>query len=263
MNTDFRVSVGFQHNIKVRRLKKALGPSGPLCLVFLWGYAAQHCPEGRFELIDREELEAVAGWQGRTGKLVDTLLDLKFLVENEGVLEIHQWAEHNGYASSARIRSERARAAARKRHDTQADAEADAEADAPSPSPNPSPKPNPSPTHKAAKRKKKETDVTDDWVQTLFSRPAYENKNIWVELDKARGWIEETPGRHLTRLFFLKWLNNAKDDPSMVYDPSKDPYGDVRLSAEEIASIRKDEEEILAKEKAKRERQNNGDSEKP
>lgn len=231
MNTDFRVSVGFQHNIKIRRLKKALGAAGPLCLIHIWGYAAQHFPEGTFQEVSRVELEAVAGWCGTAGRLVDTLLELRLIEEKDGEITIHEWAQHNGYASSARIRSDKARLAAMKRHHAQADAGADARAGEtaypPSPSPTPSPKPTPSYKNtddeespsvapKKTRKPKEEPPVDHAWICEMSRSPAYENKDIWGEFDKMEMWISVHPGRKLTRKFAINWLNKAPDDPSIA-----------------------------------------------
>ena len=158
MNSDFRVSVGFQHNKKIRRLRKLLGDSGPLSLVFLWGYAAQHCPDGAFTDMDDDEIEDVVSWSGEPGRLIPTLIDLCLVQRNDGVIVIHEWSQHNGYASAAKIRSEAAKAKAAKRwnavacaaasenENAVACAEGHADDNAPNPSPNPSPLPTPKPS---------------------------------------------------------------------------------------------------------------------
>ncbi|KAF0235078.1 MAG: hypothetical protein FD177_237 [Desulfovibrionaceae bacterium] len=110
MNTDFRVSVDYFEHHKTKKLVKRLGVEGSFCHLKLLAYAAKHRPEGVFTGMDGEDIEIAAGWKGEDGALASTLCDLSLLEQcEEGVFSIHDWQDHNDWASEADARSDSAR----------------------------------------------------------------------------------------------------------------------------------------------------------
>ncbi len=110
MNTDFRVSVDFSSNFKIKKLKKKLGADGVLSLFVLWSYAAKHRPEGVFYGMGTDDIELVAEWDGQEGVFVEALLELKLLKNDENdVRYLHGWNERNPWVTTVNDRQDRAR----------------------------------------------------------------------------------------------------------------------------------------------------------
>ena len=108
MNTDFRVSVTFFENLKVRKLQRLLGANGVLCLIRLWAYAAAHFPDGNLSA-SSDDLEIMAGWEGTPGDFYNALINLEFLDVGPGTLAVHDWLEYNGWAAGSESRSQASR----------------------------------------------------------------------------------------------------------------------------------------------------------
>lgn len=96
MNTDIRLSVDFFRNIKVRKLKRALGAEGVLSLQALWLFCAENTPDGNLGKYSGD-IEFIVEWGGKEGAFVSTLLSLGFLDEGAGgTFSIHNWAQNAG-----------------------------------------------------------------------------------------------------------------------------------------------------------------------
>ena len=177
MNKDFRISVALPTHPKTIMLMRQAGDRAFYSLVRLWAYVAQNKPSGELTDLSTDYIEIAADWQGEPGAFVQALVDLRFLDPIEGGYRIHDWEEHNGYASAAGMRSEKARKAAKAKWQRADDAQAvpkqcssNAQADneqcldkneqCPSPSPTPTPSPKP---------KKKE--YTDDFERFWSAYP--------------------------------------------------------------------------------------------
>ena len=170
MNTDFRISVSAISHPKIIKLMRRCGDAAFYSLLQLWTFTAMNKPDGNLSGMDAEDVEIAAKWRGEPGMFHKELVALRLLDEDEdGGLSVHDWNEHNGYASYAEARSAQAREAANIRwnkkrgnaahdadgcgadaaHDADgcgADAAHDAEqcgSNAPSPSPSPAPSPAP------------------------------------------------------------------------------------------------------------------------
>ena len=106
MNKDFRIAVDYFEHHKVKKLERRLGETGLVCHLRLLAYAARHRPSGEFSGMDPEDIEIAAGWAGEPGALHQALLDLRLIEVLEGsATRIHDWAEHNPFASEAEDRS--------------------------------------------------------------------------------------------------------------------------------------------------------------
>ena len=109
MNKDIRISVSFYNHIKRRKLEKKLGAKGVLCLIDLWLYAGMNRPDGVLEGMAEEDIALAAQWDGQAEEFVKTLVELKLLDIRNDTYVLHDWEEHNTYASHAKERSELAK----------------------------------------------------------------------------------------------------------------------------------------------------------
>ena len=110
MNTDFRISVKFYSDLRTAQLKKRLGCEGIAALTFLWCWAATYKPTGILSDMNEEQIELAAKWDGEEGKLVPTLLELRWLEKSvDGTYSLYKWAEENSWAANAENRSDKAR----------------------------------------------------------------------------------------------------------------------------------------------------------
>ena len=100
MNSDFRISVGFSRHHKTRKLKRLLGADGVLSLIWLWEYTAAEKPDGDLSKLDGDDIELAADWNGEAGAFVNAIKSVGFL--DEGNI-LHDWQEHNSWASKARL----------------------------------------------------------------------------------------------------------------------------------------------------------------
>ena len=109
VNSDIRLSIGFFDHPKTVKLKRKLGLEGVEALLRLWMYAAQYRPGGTFTNMDLDDIEIAVRWAGQAGELVKTLLEVRFLERAGDLYRLHDWIDHNGYASGAEDRSDKAR----------------------------------------------------------------------------------------------------------------------------------------------------------
>ncbi|MFK4765454.1 hypothetical protein ACI3L3_11860 [Desulfobaculum sp. SPO524] len=110
MNKDFRVSTGFFRHHKTIKLKRRLGLAGPYAVLALWAYAAELKPDGSLIGMDAEDIAIAAEWEDDPQALVETLCEVGFLEQcEEGIYHLHDWQEHNPWASEAKERSDKAR----------------------------------------------------------------------------------------------------------------------------------------------------------
>ena len=175
MNTDFHIQLSFFTHPKRRKLEKRLGKGACFCLIELWSFTAFNKPDGILANMTTEDIEIAADWNGEDGVFVSTLIDVRFLDRDAGTYLIHDWRDHNPYATGALDRSRQsARASAIRdgkkaglkdkkldefvsdrlsRFETKVsdrylmDNHLDLIRSSPSPSPVPSPSPSPVPVH--------------------------------------------------------------------------------------------------------------------
>jgi hypothetical protein len=117
MNTDIRVLVTLPTHPKTIKLMRKYGDRSFYCLIRLWSYVAQNKPSGVLGGWDDDDIEIAADWQGEQGLFIKALIDpsIRFMDDVDGVYHIHDWEEHNTYASKADERSGIASNAARAR----------------------------------------------------------------------------------------------------------------------------------------------------
>lgn len=115
MNVDARISVALPSHPKTKKLIRRAGQGAAWNLVCLFLWVSQNKPSGDLSGLSEEDIEIAAGWEGDEGKFVQLLCEVRFLDGEPGAYEVHDWAEHNPWASGAERRSEKSRAAARAR----------------------------------------------------------------------------------------------------------------------------------------------------
>ena len=156
MAKDIRISTLFVDHPKTMELKELLGPDAVICLVRLWGYAAEYRSKGCLDRMNASRIEAAAKWMGTPGSFVDALMSIGYLEKNGEIFSLHNWREHQGFIYFSKERKKRARKAVavrwkkhRKRLKEQHDASTTTSitgcthnVNTPLPSPSPSPIPN-------------------------------------------------------------------------------------------------------------------------
>jgi hypothetical protein len=168
VNKDIRLKVSFFSHLKTKRLRRELGCEGIISLIKLWMYAAVNKPTGDLTGMSAEDIAIASDWEGDPDEYQKALVSLGFLDEQEGMLAIHDWEEHNPWAANAHMRSRIAKENAERRwrsrcrqsldtgrsdasgmqtaYNPHADSmPAACKAYAPSPIPSPSPLPSPNP----------------------------------------------------------------------------------------------------------------------
>ena len=129
MNIDIRISLGFLDHPKTKKLRKRLGDGAVLCLLRLWMWAAENRPAGLLDNMDAEDVELAADWKGDEGAFTQALIDCRWLEKtDDGCYAIHDWDEHQAYASKSEERHERAKKAAQARWEKPHDANSNAQA---------------------------------------------------------------------------------------------------------------------------------------
>lgn len=118
MNTDIRISVSFKGHRKRKKLKMYLECESAVdYLIDFWISVATDRPSGELNGLDNLDLALMAGWNGDPDEFVGAMIKAGFIDDTEVGLFVHDWPEHNGYASAAKERSDAARRAAKARWD--------------------------------------------------------------------------------------------------------------------------------------------------
>ncbi len=108
MNSDIRLSVGFWHHPKTKKMIRKLGLESVRSLQILWAWAAVNKPDGSFGNMDWEDIELAADWQGDERAFFDYCLGV-WIDEDNGGYALHDWKEHNPWVSETEDRSDQAR----------------------------------------------------------------------------------------------------------------------------------------------------------
>lgn len=108
MNTDIRLSVGFWQHPKTKKTAKRLGLEGVRSLQVLWMWAATNRPEGNLSGMDWEDIELAADWQGDDRAFFDLCLGM-WIDETDTGYVLHDWKEHNAWASQVEDRNDTSR----------------------------------------------------------------------------------------------------------------------------------------------------------
>ncbi|MBI9092999.1 MAG: hypothetical protein JEZ12_27610 [Desulfobacterium sp.] len=109
MSEDIRISVDFLYHRKTKKLRRSLGDAGVLSAIALWSSTARQRPTGILIGYTVDDIEIDANWEGDQGVFVETLLDVGFLDEEDGVYSLHNWKSRQGWVSESEDRADKAR----------------------------------------------------------------------------------------------------------------------------------------------------------
>ena len=119
MISDIRVNVLLRGHRKRRRLNKQLGlaPSGTDYLLDLWIATAVSRPDGVLAGWTPRDIADEVDWPGDPDVLLSALKDSGWIdIRQDGVVVLHDWAMHQGWATTTSARSNKARMKALLRH---------------------------------------------------------------------------------------------------------------------------------------------------
>lgn len=221
---DIRVLVSLPDHPKTKRLIRRLGPGAGWFLIRLWLWARDNRPSGDLTGMTSEDIELAIDWNGENDAFVNELVSVRLLDGEEGNYRLHDWADHNPWATGSTMRSLKAKWNAVKRHHGVAEAnrqvpeyarirassmESDAsstELDASSTdvamhaapkTDAPSPSPSPSPSSRASSSLRSEESpaltLTGDPPADLPSRKALRIRQIAEEAQQAFNTILAKP----------------------------------------------------------------------
>lgn len=111
-NTDARLSLTLPTHPKMKKMKRKLGHAGPLGVIYLFLYAAAERPDGDLTGMTDEDIELAIDWDGAPDAFVATAAEVGFLDGTASSRRIHDWHDHQPWASGAKDRSDSARWAA-------------------------------------------------------------------------------------------------------------------------------------------------------
>ncbi len=109
MPEDIRISLSFKNNRKRKKLFKKLGADGIISLIDLWLSVAENRPSGILTGYDQDDIEIDACWNGKSGDFFKAILECKFINENNGVYEMHNWSTRQSWVFASENRSDKAR----------------------------------------------------------------------------------------------------------------------------------------------------------
>lgn len=111
-NTDARLSLTLPTHPKMKKMKRKLGHAGPLGVIYLFLYAAAERPDGDLAGMTDEDIELAIDWDGAPDAFVAAGVEVGFIDGTAGSRRIHDWHDHQPWASGAKERSDSARWAA-------------------------------------------------------------------------------------------------------------------------------------------------------
>jgi hypothetical protein len=239
MNSDFRVSVSLPSHPKAFKLMRRCGDVAFYNLVKFWSYVAQNKPDGILKGLEQDDIEIASGWSGQCSEFYQALLDLCFIEYRDGILVVHDWEDHNGYACHAKQRSLKAKRAAEARWGKENHATSNTQAilnHATSNAPSPAPTPTPVIKKKIVKKKKAPAKAkpvaknppAQDEVKAFFLKkrwPADEAIRFFEYYDTT-GWRrkDNTPvyswkGQAVTWMSFKQSKANGNGEPTRFEFP--------------------------------------------
>lgn len=94
---------------KTIRLIGLLGRGAAELPIRLWSYCGKyHCESGNLAGHSAQEIEALVGWWGGSGKMVEAMIAVGFLKKTDGGFKIHDWLDHAGHLSAFKKRAKTA-----------------------------------------------------------------------------------------------------------------------------------------------------------
>lgn len=104
-NTDCRISTTLPGHPKMKKMLRRLGPGGPLGIIYLFIHAAANRPDGDLGGMTNEDIELAVDWDGEEGAFVKAAAEVRFLDGVEGHYRIHDWEDHQPWATGSEDRS--------------------------------------------------------------------------------------------------------------------------------------------------------------
>lgn len=99
------IDLDFPEHRKTKRLVSILGRGSEAMLLRLWCYTARHHPEdGRLSEYSPEEIESLAGWVGKPGRMLDTMQLVGWMDRDKQGWFIKNWLEHQGHIAAYRAK---------------------------------------------------------------------------------------------------------------------------------------------------------------
>lgn len=95
----------FEHP-KTKRLLGLLGKGAESLPIKLWCHCAKFHPEqAMLQAYLPEEIEAIVGWDGEKGKMVNAMVKVGFLIKKDDIYAVKDWLEHEGHIAKFKKRS--------------------------------------------------------------------------------------------------------------------------------------------------------------
>ncbi|GAA5075618.1 hypothetical protein [Lysobacter panacisoli] len=123
MKTDIRINTELFAHPKYKRLLRRLSWCGCAHLPHLFAWAAANRPDGDLSGLTDEDLELAVNYPPGQGAFIAILAEIGFLEGEEGARQIHDWAEHQPWASGSSLRAARGKWNSIKRHHGEAEAD--------------------------------------------------------------------------------------------------------------------------------------------
>ena len=119
MNTDIRLSIGWNRHPKIVKLRRKLGAEGVMGLIGLWTFCGESRTDGVLHGMDDDDIAIAGDYHGDAAVFVATLSELKLLDRAGNDWAIHDWSKNNPWACGHQARSEKAKKAIQARWDRQ------------------------------------------------------------------------------------------------------------------------------------------------
>lgn len=103
------VDINYFEHVKTVRLVSSLGRAAELLPLKLWAHCAKtRSKDGRLIGYSPEEIETFAGWTGKPGKAVESMLRIGFLEKDGNDYIVHDYAKEQGHLEAFRERASNA-----------------------------------------------------------------------------------------------------------------------------------------------------------
>lgn len=106
--SDIRVLLSFRNHRKLKRLMRVIGVGACYHLISLWS-AAETRPSGVLTGCDAADIAGMANWTDEPERLVDALIECRWIDVRDGTCALHDWEEPQGWVVGSQRRSEIAR----------------------------------------------------------------------------------------------------------------------------------------------------------
>jgi hypothetical protein len=98
----------FEHR-KTKRLIGRLGRGAEVLPIKLWRYCGKyHAEDGKLTGYTASEIESLAEWWGKSGEMMEAMVDVVFLEVIDGGWQIHDWIKMQGHIQALKDRAQHA-----------------------------------------------------------------------------------------------------------------------------------------------------------